>query len=117
MSLAVVCRLDAEPQMERLLSAIKAHPDQREFVVNLILSSFTESFHMIRPPYDLVMYCMSDLHWEEIHEFAKQEMDKDVKTHGRPTCGIWSAILDSFHADWRSTHFRDFTKSPPGTAG
>lgn len=111
MSLAVVCTLDAEKEMKRFLDAVKAHPEQRAFVVGLFLDSFSDSFHMQRPPTDLLMYCMSDLRWQEVLDFAMRMRAEDVENHGVACYGIWSDILESFEDDWRSKYFRDFTTS------
>ena len=40
MSLAVVDPLDAEPEMASFLDVVKAHPEERSFVVRLFLDSF-----------------------------------------------------------------------------
>jgi hypothetical protein len=110
MSLAVIDRLDAEAEMERFLGAVKAHPEERSFVVGLFLESFSDSFIMRHAPSDLVMYCMSDLRWPEIRQFIQNERDKDIKQHGIPCYGIWADILESFQDGWREKYFRDFTK-------
>jgi hypothetical protein len=117
MSLAVFERLDAEPEMAQFLEAVKAHPEQRAFVVKLFLDSFTDSFHMKCSPTDLLMYCMSDLRWEEIYEFVRGMRDDDIKAHGVPCYNIWLAILESFQDDWRTKYFRDFTKKSGSCAG
>ena len=111
MSLAVACRLDAEPEMERFLEAVKDHPEQRGFVVKLFLDSFSESFHMRNAPVDMLMYCMSDLRWDEIREFVLTKRDEDIKKHGRVCYNIWPAILESFEDGWRAKYFQDFTKN------
>lgn len=109
MSLAVICRLDAEPEMNRFLEAVKTHPEQRTFVVKLFLDSFSSSFHMRQAPTDLLMYCMSDLRWPEIRAFIERQRDDDVEEHGVACYGIWGDILESFEENWRSKYFRDFT--------
>lgn len=111
MSLAVVCRLDAEREMARFLDAVKAHPEQRAFVVGLFLDSFSDSFHMRQAPTDLMMFCMSDLRWPEIRDFVRGKRDEDVEKHGVPCDGIWNDILESFEDNWRAKYFQDFTKS------
>ncbi len=110
MSLAVVDRLDAEPEMTRFLEAVKAHPEQRAFVVRLFLDSFSDSFHMRHAPTDLVMFCMSDLRWAEIQDFIRRKRDEDVEKHGVACYGIWNDILESFQDNWRAKYFQDFTK-------
>jgi hypothetical protein len=110
MSLAVVCPLDAEPEMTRFLEAVKAHPDHRAFAVRLFLDSFLDSFHMRHPPTDLLMFCMSELRWPEIQDFIRQKKDEDLQMHGVSCYGIWNDILESFQDNWRSKYFQDFTK-------
>lgn len=111
MSLAVNCRLDAEPEMKQFVDFVKANPEQREFVIKLFLDSFGHSFHMRQAPTDLVMYCMSDLRWPEIREFIQRQNDEDVEKHGVACYGIWGDILESFEETWRAKYFREFTKS------
>jgi hypothetical protein len=36
MSLSVIDRLDAEPEMQQVLNAVKSHPEERRFVVALL---------------------------------------------------------------------------------
>lgn len=111
MSLAVNDRLDAEQEMTRFLDAVKAHPEQRAFVVGLFLESFSDSFYMRQAPTDLLMFCMSDLRWPEIRDFIRRKRDEDVEEHGVACYGIWNHILESFEDDWRSKYFQDFTKT------
>ena len=108
MSLAVVCRLDAEPEMTRFLDAVKAHPEQRAFIVRLFIDSFSDSFHLRNAPTDLMMFCMSELRWPEIREFIKRQKDDDVEKHGITCYGIWTDILESFEENWRARYFQDF---------
>jgi hypothetical protein len=110
MSLAVTYSLDGEPEMARFLDAVKAHPEQRAFVVRLFLDSFSEGFHMRHEPTDFMMYCMSDLRWDEIRDFIRRKRDEDVETHGVACYGIWNGILESFQDNWRMKYFQDFTK-------
>jgi hypothetical protein len=112
MSLAVACRLDAEPEMARFLEAVKSHPDERAYIVKLFLDSFSDSFYMRHEPSDLLMYCMSELHWVEIRDYARRQRDEDVKKHGVVCYGIWNDILESFEPGWREKYFQDFTKQP-----
>lgn len=112
MSLAVIDRLDAEPEMARFLDEVKAHPEQRPFVVNLFLDALSDSFHMRWAPVDMLMYCMSDLRWAEIREFAAAKRDEDIREHGRVCYNIWPALLESFQDNWRTKYFQDFTKRP-----
>jgi hypothetical protein len=109
MSLAVDCRLDAEPEMKRFLEAIKAHPEERAFVVQLFFNSFSSESRFRVPPTDLLMYCMSDLKWAEIRNFVQAQRDEDIKSHGVPCYAIWTDILEAFEDDWRSKYFTDFT--------
>src|SRR4051812_11937488 len=95
-SLAVDCRLDAEPEMAQFLAAAKAHPEEREFVVGLFLDSLSPTFHLEAAPTDLLMYCMSDLRWQEIHDFVVQMRDEDIAAHGVASYAIWNEILKSF---------------------
>jgi hypothetical protein len=111
MDLAVNCSLDAEPEMARFLDAVKAHPEQRAFVVGLFLDSFSDSFHMRNAPTNLLMYCMSDLRWSEIRDFALAKREEDIQKHGRVCYHIWNDILESFEDSWRDKYFRDFTKT------
>jgi hypothetical protein len=111
MSLAVVDRLDAEPEMARFLDAVKSHPDQRPFVVRLFIDSFSDSLHMRQAPTELLMYCMSDLRWDEIREFVLAKKDEDIHQHGVVCYNVWPAILESFEDNWRARHFQDFTAS------
>jgi hypothetical protein len=110
MSLAVFERLDAEPEMARFLDAIKQHPEERAFVVDLFLNSFSDSFHMKAAPTDLLMFCMSELRWPEIREFVERQRDDDVKRHGVVCYGIWNTILEAFADGWGEKYFQDFTK-------
>jgi hypothetical protein len=112
MSLAVVDRLDAEPEMAAFLDEVKARPEQRPFVVRLFLDAFSDSFLMRSAPTDLMMYCMSDLHWAEIREFVAAKRDDDIRAHGRVCYHIWSDLLESFEDNWRTKYFQDFTKRP-----
>ncbi len=115
MSIAVIDRLDAEREMEEFLVEVKAHPEERDFVVRLFLESFADSFYLRNAPTDLLMYCMSDLRWSEILNFAKQKRTEDIEQHGGIACyGIWQDILESFDGGWRDKYFRDFTVDPPG---
>jgi len=109
MSLAVVCRLDAEPEMARFVAAVKAHPEQRAFVVKLFIESFSESFHMRHAPTDFLMYSMSDLRWQEIREFIMNSKREDNEKHGVSCYAIWHDILEAFENGWRSKYFQDFT--------
>jgi hypothetical protein len=109
MSLAVFDRLDAEPEMTRFLDAIKQHPEERAFVVNLFLNSFSDAFHMRAAPTDLLMFCMSELRWQEIRDFAEQQRNDDIKKHGVVCYHIWNHILESFVDGWRAKYFQDFT--------
>ena len=110
MSLAVSCRLDAEPEMAKFLAAVKAHPEEREFVVGLFLGSFSDSFHMRAAPMDLLMDCMSDLRWPEIRNFAIQKRNEDIDAHGVSCYAVWDVVLESFEDDWREKYFQDFIK-------
>ena len=82
MSLAVVSNLDAEREMRIFLDAVKQHPEERPFVTTLFLDSFSDSFYMRTAPTGLLMYCMSELRWQEIFAFVKQQRDDDVEKHG-----------------------------------
>jgi hypothetical protein len=109
MSLAVIDRLDAEPEMSHFLEVVKQHPEERAFVVNLFLNSFSDAFQMKAAPTDLLMFCMSELRWQEIRDFAEQQRDDDIKKHGVVCYHIWSDILESFVDGWRAKYFQDFT--------
>ena len=117
MSIAVNCRLDAEPEMARFLEAVKEHPEQREFVVKLFLDSFAESFHMRHEPTDLLMYCMSDLRWTEVRNFIETQKDEGIRQHGRVCYNIWPAILESFEDNWRNKYMQEFTKMGTSRVG
>jgi hypothetical protein len=110
MSLAVFELLDAEPEMVRFLDAVKAHPEQRAFVVRLFLDSFSDSFNMRHAPTGLIMFCMSDLRWDEIRDFITGKYREDVEEHGVLCYGIWRDLLESFEDNWRAKYFQDFTK-------
>jgi hypothetical protein len=110
MSLAVIDRLDAEPEMVQFLDAAKAYPAERAFVVKLFLDSFSDSFHMRHAPTDLLMYCMSDLRWDEIRDFARGKRDEDVKKHGVVCYNIWNDIMESFEDNWHARYFQDYAK-------
>jgi hypothetical protein len=109
MSLAVDCRLDAEPEMSAFLAAVKGHPAERAFVVQLFLDTFSNETRFRAPPTDLLMYCMSDLRWEEIREFALTQRNEDIQAHRVPCYAIWADILESFSDGWREKYFTDFT--------
>lgn len=112
MSLAVVCRLDAEPEMLRFLEFVRAHPNQRDFAARLMLGSFSESFQMRHAPIDLIMYCMSELRWPEIRTFIEGKRAEDVKAHGVACYGVWNDLLESFDENWREKYFTDLTTKP-----
>jgi hypothetical protein len=112
MSLAVIDRLDAEPEMAGFLAEVKAHPEQRPFVVKLFLEAFSDTFPMRWAPVDMLMYCMSDLRWAEIQEFVAAKRDEDIREHGRVCYNIWPDILESFEDNWRTKYFQDLTKRP-----
>ncbi len=109
MSLAVHCSLDAEPEMSLFLEAVKSHPEQRAFVVDLFLDSFSDTFYMRHTPTDLIMFCMSDLRWPEILNFVRRKRDEDVEKHGVACYGIWNDMIESFEENWRDKYFQDFT--------
>lgn len=108
-SLAVIDEIDAEAEMARFLHAVKANPQQREFVVDLMLDSFSESFYMRNAPTDLIMFCMHDLRWPEIRDFVKIQKAEDIKKHGVGCCGVWQDLLDAFQDDWEAAkYFKEF---------
>src|SRR5437867_1916131 len=86
-SIAVICSLDAEPEMASFLHVVKAHPDQRAFVVQLFVESFSDSFYMRWAPTDLIMFCMHDLRWGEIRDFVMAKRMEDIKKHNIPCYG------------------------------
>ncbi len=114
-SLAVIEQTDAEPEMGRFLHMVKAHPDQRAFVVSQFIDTFSESFYMRREPWELLQFCMHDLRWPEMREFIRLKRDEDVRRRGAPSCTAWNDILAAFEDNWESAkYFREFNKTEAG---
>jgi hypothetical protein len=108
-SLAVICTLDAEPEMARFLHAVKAHPEQRAFVVQLLIDSFSDSFYMKWAPSHLVQFCMYDLRWPEIRHFITAKREEDAQRRGAACSGVWNEILDAFEDKWEAAkYFQEF---------
>jgi hypothetical protein len=108
-SLALICQLDAQPEMDELLDVIKTHPAERAFVVSLFLDSFGEESEFWKSPVSLVMYCMAHLRWAEIKQFIEEGKRDDILKHGVITENVWWVMLESFEDGWLDRNFRDFT--------
>lgn len=113
MSLAVINQDDAEPEMARFLHTAKSHPDQRPFVVQLFVESFSDKFHMKWEPWEFMQFCVHDLRWSELRDFIRAKRDEDVQNRGARSSTIWNDILRSFEDDWiGAKQFHEFGQRP-----
>jgi hypothetical protein len=116
-SLAVIDSLDAEPEMARFLHEVQKNPDQRGFVVQLFIHSFSDSFYMRHEPSQLLMFCMYDLRWPELREYIKARRHEEVERIGARCSGVWNDILESFEDKWvAAKYFEEFKNRNPGSA-
>jgi hypothetical protein len=115
-SLAVLSYEDAEPEMAQFLHAVRAHPDEREFVVGLFEESFSESFYMRAPPEDLVEFCMHDLRWPEIRNLILSLWEKDARQRGAASSSRgWAPLLDAFEDHWeKAKYFKEYSGKEMG---
>jgi hypothetical protein len=111
-SLAVMNQDDAEPEMVRFLRMVRAHPEERAFVMKQFTDTFSESFYMRREPWEFLQFCMHDLRWPEMREFIREKRDQDVQKRGSRSSGVWNDILAAFEDNWDGAKlFREFGKS------
>lgn len=115
-SIAVICNLDAEPEMARFLHFVQSHPEQREFVVQLFIDSFSESFYMRHAPSEFLMYCMHDLRWPEIRDFIVKRRDVEVAKRGVACSGIWNGILEAYEDNWEAAKYYEEFKQTAGVS-
>lgn len=104
-SLAVVCSLDAEPEMAEFVEFVKRNPNLRGIVVDLVAQSFSEEFHMKWPPIDLWRFCMHDLRWPEVRGFILAKKKEDADRNGARCSGVWDDILEAFDEDWEGAQY------------
>jgi hypothetical protein len=115
MSIAVLDQLDAEPEMARFLRAVKAHPEERTFVVGLFIDSFSDGYILKREPWEFMQFCMHALRWPEIRQFVFTRAEDDLMRRGSARSSIWNSILGAFEDSWGSDwpeFFKVFRASP-----
>jgi hypothetical protein len=112
MSLAVADQLDAEPEMARFLHAVKSHPEQRAFVVQLFIDSFSDSTYFLKEPTEFLSYCMFGLRWNEVRDYILRRKREDVDRRGSACSHIWNEILDVFEGNWQNAvFFEEYAKN------
>lgn len=110
-SLAVIDPLDAEPEMASFLHAVKNHPEQRAFIVQLFTESFSASFYMRHEPSQFLMFCMHDLRWPEVREFITAKRNAEIEERGSRVSGVWSDILEAFDNHWEPARYYEEFKN------
>ena len=96
-SLQVLNQVDAEPEMVEFLREVRAHPDQREFVIQL----FRQSLGPLQTPWQFIQFCMHDLRWPEVRDAVASIKAADVQARGARSSTVWNSILEAFEDDWR----------------
>lgn len=95
---SAVSLTEAEPEMLRLLQCIKAHPEQRLFVVRL----FVESLSDRGCPWEMVQFCMYDLRWSEVRAYVE---GKRLEARDIDEASFWLKMLKAFDDDWEDAEF------------
>ena len=109
-SLAVVCNLDAEPEMARFVEFVKQNPALQEDVVRLIVESFSDDFYMSWAPVDLCEYCVHAFRWPELREFILANRKADIDRRGAGCSAVWNDILEAFEDDWINAQYYEAFK-------
>ena len=111
-SLAVINLDDAEPEMARFLHLVQKHTDQRQFVTQLFLNSFDDSYYLCGAPWEFLRFCMHALQWPEVRDFIAARKDTDVDRRGAASSTIWNDILQAFEPDWEGAKvYQEYAKT------
>src|SRR5438105_3520926 len=89
-SVAVNSQPDAEPEMARFLHAVRVHPEERAFVVQLFIDSFSDEYYLRHAPTGLLQFCMHALRWSEIRAFILAKLAEDIQQRGPARSGVWN---------------------------
>lgn len=94
---------EAETQMADFLRAVRASPEQREFVIGL----FEAALQGPSSPWEFIQFCLHSLRWPEMYNFIKVSKERDIDNLRARS--IWEHLLSAFDDDWEDAEFyREF---------
>ena len=100
---------EVEPSYEKLLEFLADHPKERVFLSQKLIEIMSE-YRFVRGtkvkllPSAAIAYCMHELRWPEIYEFAKKE---NIAFYSKKMETLMTDIMSAYDDSWDD---RDFYK-------